>query len=1181
MHLKLITKQRKTVPLDAGVRNKKLQILGCEHLATDDEFRANLLVDLLSECMGMWDRESPNGSSNFLLPNILAAKYFWLGLPMPGNEVGDRIHNFLGQESFSQGQHQSQVIDGTWPGLSNSFWVGGQRQVESDRVHSGQSSSLPRGMNFTNQARQKETNLLGVDRAPRGLSVLDSPIGNGHDFHQKNPLRQQSGMTDMQLLQKHAIMQELMRQQLLKPEFHLPETRQFSSTNQVSAVARQLSDGVCPVPINGVPVHDALNYTWKPEHMTPNANWLQHGASPAMQGSSGGLMFSPDQGHKHLMGLVPQQVDQSFYGISTGSARGNPYQYSSVQMDKTLMQQVPTGSNSFPVISMHVFRSSWLARWNFVSRQAVAVQGLNSLFHSENLQKMAMQPKNEAMQESLQIKEHCGPPETSLEKSASQVSSSQNVATLDPLKKRFCLVQMTCGMSLEKAPTWSAVAETSSNDIRAEEEWSGLGLQNCEPPSGSNPASIVNDGSEMQSPWTDDNLHNALTLSSKPLPISINANNNLDFLVFLGRAKQMVYQSPLQKHAAESAQLLGNIAQSPDQVSANSISSPQGIAAYDPCGQTHNKPNSWNLIQSASRGGGAISKSQDNESLLQLSQNNDHRGSILGSPEVNRKGFDQDNVASITDSTTKRTTKEKYQQNLDKSPQTLVFALTYPSILPPVALDNVWLDANDPLRGKQKSSIQVSHKPCITRNTQCFRRIGSSRPRIFVQSKYTCHAAGKSTGTDKGIQVDKVLSKSSNPDSAPERPFGGFVPNKIAPVSLSNKPSASLGFGLKTWSSISRFTIPDCVMQGVNSLNSVHDSSEWIDGSSERAQTIQLGMNQQHHIPTTSPDDDFSSSETSFPSSRSGNQNHARDPGPGSSVGGYASFPPSATAESSQQGPPPDSGLDCQQLSSHGAEQLSSGSNSMMRDALVGHLLVPSGDSKMLSSLSKTGDNHETRLSSNSPLPFVRKDSQHFSNSNNSAADVSGEHSRISPQMAPSWFDREQVNAAADTSLGKAQLSSIMPTIDNEPEIVEDWWPSVLRSKRRLVLTTAYAANTSSVLGDACSTAYIPESITAVPPGSGSIRSEKFQEERNQSIIKAAEEFIFRAKMLEIFLQSLDKASILDLRLECQDLEKVSVINRFVMFHGRGQADGETLILKCNCESSQILPKIRYRITDP
>ncbi|KAK8978123.1 hypothetical protein V6N11_062919 [Hibiscus sabdariffa] len=1738
---------------------------------------------------------------------ILAAKYFWLGSSLPGNEVGCRIHNFLGQESFSQGQLQSEVIDVEELSV---------HQLESDRGHSGQSSSLLHGMNFTKsglrpeiarsqslnqspiangynqwhqsfQARQKETNLLGVDTAPRGLSVLDSPIGKGPDFQRKNPLRlesteslknfdfigaqqhisgqppvqslprQQSGMTDMQLLQQHAIMQELLRQQLPKSQFHLSETRQLSSTNQVSTLSRQVPDGVCPVPINGVPVLDALNSTWQPEHMTPNANWLQHGGSPAMQGSSGSLIVSPEQSQKHLMGLVPQQVDQSFYGISTGSAGGNPYQYSSVQMDKALMQQMPAGSNSFPGNQYAMFSDQvGLQDGTLVSRQgnqdkkAVSTHGLNSLFHSENLQQMAIQPKDAVVQESPQRKEHRSPPGTSLQKSAIQ-ASSQNVATLDPTEEKILFgsddsmwdvfgkstnlgsvldsTDSLGGFPSLQSGSWSAlmqsaVAETSSNDIGVQEEWSGLSLQNCEPPSGSTPASIVNDGNEQQSPWADDNLHNALTLSSKPLPMSIDANINLDScnvpaVQQLGaqtaieqtrrtqndspcrfvqqsteERSKWLYQSPLQKHVAESAQLLGNVAQSLDvQVSVNSISSPQGIAAYDPRGQTHNKPNSWNFIESALRGGGATSKGQNTESLLQPSQNNDRRGAMyatghgsaldrpvpysniespnvnsgLGSPEVNTEGFDQDNVASMTDSRMRRVTKEssqqlpnghnltlwrsvdskvnsvlsgvsaEYQQNLDKSPQTLDSSgtnyldkgvseanmenlnvkensndssrsnLSQHTSTSGIR-DNVWLDANDPLGGgKQKSSIQVSHKPRGTGKFQ-YHPMGDldeemepsygtksvthmrTTPNVsegskvhdqgyFEQSKYTCHAAGESTGTEKSIRVDNVPFKSSTPGSAPERSFGGFVPNKTAPISENmlellrkadqtrehvtathlnssernqlseipdaetsdgsvgqfeyNRPSASQGFGVELGPPSRRFAIPDRVMQGVNSLNSVHYSSEvgrkdhtWlgstasiqsssrgashevirnnvssvsgptsntgsqyniqenvsdgfisdyaylkshlqsqhvigasrqvttdesvnapfdglashlklIDDSSERAQTIQLGMKSAHRISKTPPDNNLSSSESSFPSSRAGNQNHARDPGPQFPVlEAMPTSQPSATAESSQQGaftkmlnvwtsvsspehllgakfspasqnlldphsnsetnlpgteklddqfaqagnsgqselpagcskpqsfvgeeqpaksqlvlhennviqnpasmqrdieafgrslrpnnavhqnysllhqvqalkntevdpsnrsvkrfkgPPPDSGLDAQQLSSQGAEQVSYGSNSMMRDALVGHPLVPSGDSKMLSSFSKTGDNHETQLSAKHMLAFVQNDSQHFSNSDNSAATVCGEHSKNSPQMVPSWFDQygaiqngkmlpiydarkiammnatektfivgqasdslhvhssEQVNAAANASpMDKARKSSnVMPIASefisthsqppdvanqnlavrakkrksiiyeflpwhkevtrgsqrpqdisvaevewahaanrliekvDEPEMIEDWWPSVLRSKRRLVLTTQIMQQllhapprvflsadaiknyecltyfvTRSVLGDACSTAYVHESNTVVPPGSGSIRSEKLREERNQSILKAAEEFIVREKILGNVLQSLDRrASILDLRLECQDLEKVSVINRFARFHSQGQADG-------------------------
>ncbi|KAK8325241.1 hypothetical protein V6Z11_A11G037100 [Gossypium hirsutum] len=995
---------------------------------------------------------------------------------MPGNEVGDRIHNFLGQESLSRGQHQSQVIDSTWPGLNNNLWVGNQRQaggplvsslknlsvhqLESDRGHSGQSSSLQHELNFTQsdlrpeiarsqlqnqayaqghesfQARHNETNLLGVEMAHRGLSLLDSLIGNGPNFHKKNSLRlestgspinydliegqqqfsgkhpglvqplssQQSGMTDMQLLQQQAILQELQKHQLPKPQFQLPEARQLSSANQVSSVVKQVSDSLSPALINGVPVHDASNYSWHPEHMTPNANFLQHGASPAVQVSSG--MFSPEQGRMRLTGLVPQQVDQSFYGISTSGARGNPYQYSSVQMDKPLMQQVPASGYSFLDSQYAMFSDQvGLQDGTSVSRQGDqdnnvfgAAQGLNSIFHSENLLQMVIEPKNAVMQESPWRQEHCSPPQTPLEKSAIQVSSVQSVATLDPTEEKILFgsddsmwdilgKSTNLGSGLDgtdslggfpsvQSGSWSALmqsalAETSSNDTRVQEQWSGSDMHCCEPLKGNLPASIVNDGSKQQSPGADNDLPDASLLKSNPLSM-----DNSDV--------------------------------------------PENNASQNPASMQRDIEASGHSVRSNNA-------EHQNHSLL--------------------------------------------------------------------------------------------HQVQAVRN----------------------------------IEVDP-----------------------------SNR-------------SIKRF-----------------------------------------------------------------------------------------------KGPPADSSLDSQQVSSPGAEQLSYGSNSLMRDGLVNNPLVPSGDSKMLSCLSNIGDNHETQLSANT-LAFLRDNSQHFSNSNNSAANIRGEHSQISLQMVLSWFDQygaikngkmfpihdaqktalngtekafigarssdslhvhssEQLNAAADANpLDKAQQSSkFMPVateyisphsqppdvtsqnlvtvramkrkimtfeflpwhkevtqgsqrpqnisvaevewahaanrlnekVENEPEMIEDW-PPVPGSKRRLVLTTqllqqlicapprvVLSADASknyetlayfvarSVLGDACSTAYIPESDTAVPPHSGSILPEKLREQRNQSILKAAEEFIVRAKMLENGLQSLvNRASILDLRLECQDQEKVSVITRFAKFHSRGQAE--------------------------
>ncbi|KAK8710755.1 hypothetical protein V6N13_146067 [Hibiscus sabdariffa] len=989
---------------------------------------------------------------------------------MPGNEVGDRIHNFLGQESLSHGQQQSQVIDSSWPSLSNNLWVGSQRQargplvsslknlsyhqLESDKGHGGQSSRLQHELSFTQtdlrpeiagsqlqnqspiangymqgresfQARQNETNLLGLDTAPTGSSSLDSPIGNGPDFHKNNPLRlestdssinydligeqqqfsgklpgmiqhlprQQSGMTDMQFLQEHAIMQELQRHQLPKLQFQLPEARQSSSANQVSSV-KQLSDSLSPAPIDGVPVHDASNCSWKPGDMAPNSNCLQPGSSPAMQGSSG--MFSPGQGRMCLMDMVPQQVDQSFYGISTSGARGNAYQYSSLQMDKPLMQQVPASSYSFPDNQYDISSDQvGLQDGTLVSRQcgqdnnvvgAVAGEGLNSVFHSENFQRMVSQPKTAVMQESPQRQEHCSPLETSLENSAIQISSSQNVASLDPIEEKILFgsddsmwdilgksnnagsvldaTESLGGFTSQQSGIWSAlmlsaVAETSSNDIGVQVPRSGLDMQNCEPPSGNMPASTVNDGSKRQSAWADNNLLNASLPNSKPLSMSYT-----------------------------------------------------------------NK--------------------------LVLPENNASQ-----------------NSASM----------QRYAEGFD-----------------------------------------------------CY-----SKPNnVVLQEQAT-----------NNIEVDP-----------------------------SNR-------------SIKRF-----------------------------------------------------------------------------------------------KGPPPDSSLEAQQVSSQGAEKLSYGSNALMRDAQVNHPLVPSGNSKVLSSLSNTGDNHETQLSANM-LAFVQNDPQHFSNFNNSDANIRGE---ICPQMAPSWFDRygaikngkpvydarkiAMMNATEKASIvGQAsnnmhvhssehdagpldkvwESSNFMPVatehisphslppditsqnlvvartmkrksmtfevlpwhrevaqgfqrpqkisvaevewahaanrliekVEDEPRIIEDW-PPVLMSKRRLVLTTqllqqlfrapprvilsadarknyetlAYFVS-RSVLGDACSMAYIPESDAAVPPSSGSILSKKQIDQRNQSILKAAEEFIIRAKMLEDSLQSLVKrASILDLRLECQDQEKVSVITRFAKFHSREQADG-------------------------
>ncbi|CAH9140215.1 unnamed protein product [Cuscuta epithymum] len=82
---------------------------------------------------------------------------------MPGNEFGDRLHNFFAQENFSQGQNQPQVLDGNWPAPNDHVSIGNHRslsvlgsnpksynlqQPDSGRGPGSHLFSGPNGMNF-------------------------------------------------------------------------------------------------------------------------------------------------------------------------------------------------------------------------------------------------------------------------------------------------------------------------------------------------------------------------------------------------------------------------------------------------------------------------------------------------------------------------------------------------------------------------------------------------------------------------------------------------------------------------------------------------------------------------------------------------------------------------------------------------------------------------------------------------------------------------------------------------------------------------------------------------------------------------------------------------------------------------------------------------------------------------
>ncbi|KAJ9140535.1 hypothetical protein P3X46_031171 [Hevea brasiliensis] len=572
---------------------------------------------------------------------------------MPGNEVGDRIHNFFGQGNLSHGspgQHHSEVVDGTWPVLGNNPWAGGQRQIgtpfsnlknhslqqsaDSERGHGEQSSSAQHGVNFSQsilrpevvrsqsqnqqptlngythgnqafQTRQSDANFLGVDTEPdrcnltsRGFSILDAQLGSGPALHKNNSAtmdfnespvnfdflggqqkmssqhpgmlqslpRLQSGIRDMQPLQQQVMlkqMQEIQRQQQhQKHQLQQQGVRQLNSVNQVSSFAKQAAGSHPSTLVNGIHMHDASNYSWQPDLMAANTNWLQRGMSPAMQGSSSGLMFSPEHGRAPpLAGMIPQQVDQSLYGVPISGSRVGPSQYSPVQMDKSTIQQISGSSNPFSGNQYAGFPDpASMQDGTFSSRQGYQgknmlgtadSQGLDGGFDLENLQQVDPHQSNGPGLDFHGRQDLGGPSETSLEKTAMRVAPSQNVATLDPTEERILFgaddnlwkafdrgtnngaggFNMLDGIDFlgafpsVQSGSWSAlmqsaVAETSSADTGLQEEWTGLTFQCSEPPAENQQTPTMSDSGKQQSTGVDNT--NRLQVASMPNPIPYN-----------------------------------------------------------------------------------------------------------------------------------------------------------------------------------------------------------------------------------------------------------------------------------------------------------------------------------------------------------------------------------------------------------------------------------------------------------------------------------------------------------------------------------------------------------------------------------------------------------------------------------------------------------------------------------
>ncbi|XP_038700046.1 uncharacterized protein LOC119997238 isoform X2 [Tripterygium wilfordii] len=176
-----------------------------------------------------------------------------------------------------------------------------------------------------------------------------------------------------------------------------------------------------------------------------------------------------------------------------------------------------------------------------------------------------------------------------------------------------------------------------------------------------------------------------------------------------------------------------------------------------------------------------------------------------------------------------------------------------------------------------------------------------------------------------------------------------------------------------------------------------------------------------------------------------------------------------------------------------------------------------------------------------------------------------------------------QTICMAEQEWAKA-TNRLIEKVQYEVEMTEDVHQS-LRSKRRLIMTTQVMhqlfrpapvtlmlADVAShyesasyfvsklAVGDACSLANCARNSLLVPVDDDNMEKVKDTKKcSDQQFSEFVEELIGRANKLENEFQRLDKsASVVDLRVECQDLERFAVINRFAKFHSHSRAQVDT-----------------------
>ncbi|KAJ6978342.1 hypothetical protein NC653_030043 [Populus alba x Populus x berolinensis] len=833
--------------------------------------------------------------------------------------------------------------------------------------------------------------------------------------------RQQSGISDMQLLQQQLMlkqMQEMQRQQQLQKQ---QEARKMNSINQ-------------------------------PELMAANTTWQQRGLSPVMQGSFRGHVFSPEQGHgmPRLMGMVPQQVDQSLYGVPISAARVTQSQYSSVPMDKPSMQQILGSSNSltsnqytgFPEqVSMQ--DGPLVSRQGYQGKNMIASsdgQGINTGFNLESLQQMNPQKSNGPVQEICTRQDLAGPSETSQEDTALQVAPSQNVATLDPTEAQILFgpddnlwdafgrgantgsggYNMSDGTDLfsslpsVQSGSWSAlmqsaVAETSSGDTGLQEEWSCLNFRNSEPPAENQQTPSVIVSTKQQSNWADNCLQSSSSLKPRPSRLSHEINTGSSYNNIPGVQQSGVNTSHEHRERLQSVSPRRHIQQFPEDGHKWSDRSLMQKAAFEA------SPSQQLLIRERAF------PSQSPSQVI---------GSLSSNQVISNTGEKGHTLLSRTSSVL------SLPFSCDTSHGHLRNSISGNSVHAGSSAPGKFSAAFSPGFPYSKNHLPNLDMPDTGGQTTACESVNESFDRFSSQPKQTDESfeRGQSNqsaqpsvpDTSRHTSHDDFSSSAEMPQPNNDnqnhaRNFAQQFPvleaapapqhcssshdsasSKIQPPVWTSVPKQLRPFGAQPFQTPSDMFKPNLQSHKCSGITfsqpqKLEDQTMQTGGNSQ-AESDECSMNshgyvgkeqpaKEDHLQQVPPENNWAqktkcaSHENESAGMRNEEADHAnrslkRFKSPGGSVNAHL-------------------------LATQGSQQIYE-HNNMARDASANHTSFPPGDSKMLSLSEKTADNQDINAPSKDMLAFGRNDFQNFANSN-SAVSVRDEHSQMSNQMGPSW----------------------------------------------------------------------------------------------------------------------------------------------------------------------------------